>query len=167
MKRFSFWAAFVIIGTVGTLLHFCYDWSGENAIVGAFVPVNESIWEHLKLLFFPAALYAATENIIRKKVVYGAPAAAVGLFSGMAVIVTAYYTYSGIIGKNIDWINVLLFFIGVFTFLFVRRMFDKNRKSVSLTASVISAALIIAVAILFILWSFDPPKLGIFIPPES
>ena len=46
---------FLIIGAVftiitGTLLHFVYEWSGESLFVGIFSPINESVWEHLKLL---------------------------------------------------------------------------------------------------------------------
>lgn len=43
---------------VGTLLHFTYQWSGENAFVGLFSAVNESTWEHLKLAFFPMLFMA-------------------------------------------------------------------------------------------------------------
>ena len=38
---------------LGTLLHFLYEWTGYNYLVGFISPVNESTWEHLKLLFFP------------------------------------------------------------------------------------------------------------------
>lgn len=38
---------------LGTILHFTYEWSNENSIVALFSAVNESTWEHLKLLFFP------------------------------------------------------------------------------------------------------------------
>ena len=49
---------FQIISTIfviifGTLLHFTYNWSNNNSLIGAFSAVNESTWEHLKLLFFP------------------------------------------------------------------------------------------------------------------
>ena len=37
----------------GTLLHFTYEWSGNNPIVGIFSSINESTWEHLKLAFYP------------------------------------------------------------------------------------------------------------------
>ena len=47
---------FVII--TGTLSHFFYDWSGNSRIAGFVTPVNESVWEHMKLLFFPMLLYA-------------------------------------------------------------------------------------------------------------
>ena len=42
---------------IGTSSHFFYQWSGENFFVGLVSPVNETVWEHLKLLFFPALLY--------------------------------------------------------------------------------------------------------------
>ena len=43
--------AFLVISILGTIGHFLFEWTGENAIVGLFFPVNESTWEHLKLLF--------------------------------------------------------------------------------------------------------------------
>ena len=48
--------AFIITSILGVLLHFAYDFSGHNIIIGLFTPVNESTWEHLKLLFFPALI---------------------------------------------------------------------------------------------------------------
>ena len=38
---------FIIIA--GSLLHFVYEWTGYSDIMGLFTPVNESVWEHLKL----------------------------------------------------------------------------------------------------------------------
>ena len=43
----------IFIMIVGTLLHFTFGWSNNNPLVGTFSAVNESTWEHLKLLFFP------------------------------------------------------------------------------------------------------------------
>ena len=48
---------------IGTLSHFFYQWSGENFFVGLLSPVNETIWEHLKLLFFPALFYMLGEKV--------------------------------------------------------------------------------------------------------
>lgn len=39
----------VAVTLVGSLLHFAYEWSGENKVVGVFAAVNESTWEHVKL----------------------------------------------------------------------------------------------------------------------
>ncbi len=42
----------------GCGLHFLYDFL-PNPLVAAFAPVNESPWEHLKLVFWPTLLAAA------------------------------------------------------------------------------------------------------------
>lgn len=44
--------AFVAATLVGTAMHFVYDML-PNPVTAILAPVNESIWEHLKLLFWP------------------------------------------------------------------------------------------------------------------
>lgn len=58
MLKKNYILIFEIISTIfvmisGVLLHFTFGWSNNNVLIGTFSPVNESIWEHLKLLFFP------------------------------------------------------------------------------------------------------------------
>ena len=48
----------IISVILGILLHFTYEWSGENIIVGLFSAVNESTWEHLKLVFYSMVVIA-------------------------------------------------------------------------------------------------------------
>ena len=36
----------------GVLLHFVYDWI-PNAVTALIAPVNESLWEHTKLIYWP------------------------------------------------------------------------------------------------------------------
>lgn len=43
---------FVVIAA-GNLLHFVYEWSGESPVAAVFSGVNESTWEHMKLLAVP------------------------------------------------------------------------------------------------------------------
>ncbi len=56
---------FIII--LGSILHFTFEWSGSQPIVGAFSAVNESVWEHLKLAFWPALLFMLIEYGLLKK----------------------------------------------------------------------------------------------------
>lgn len=80
---------FLIIGAVftiitGTLLHFVYEWSGESLFVGIFSPINESVWEHLKLLFFPMSVWILIGYFIfGKKFKTYIPSAVIGILSGM------------------------------------------------------------------------------------
>ena len=66
-KRFDIWtwAGFFTAAVLGTLGHFAYDWSGKSLPVGAFCAVNESTWEHMKLLFFPVLLFTAVQLCLR------------------------------------------------------------------------------------------------------
>lgn len=61
LKTYTIIGVFFVLAA-GSLAHFLYDWTGSNAIAGLFVPVNESVWEHMKLLFFPMLLYCALEH---------------------------------------------------------------------------------------------------------
>ena len=63
LKRLSVIGVFFVL-LAGTLAHFLYDLSGENAFVGLFVPVNESVWEHMKLLFVPLFLFTIVVKIV-------------------------------------------------------------------------------------------------------
>ena len=56
-------AGIVFIIILGSLLHFTFEFSGGNPVVGVFSAVNESIWEHLKLAFWPAILFALIELV--------------------------------------------------------------------------------------------------------
>ena len=54
-------AGSVIISLSGSLLHFAFDVLGTWPPVALFAAVNESVWEHLKLAFWPSLTYALIE----------------------------------------------------------------------------------------------------------
>lgn len=105
-KRLNGWslAGFLAVSVLGTLAHFCYEWSGEKLLVGAFCAVNESTWEHMKLLFFPALLFTMVQLAAARERDGALPAArAVGVTAGLALIPTLYYTYTGVWGRHAMW----------------------------------------------------------------
>ena len=64
MKR-SVWLwqlfGFAAVSLCGTLLHFLYDLTGESVWAAPFSGVNESTFEHMKLLFWPMLAFAAVQ----------------------------------------------------------------------------------------------------------
>jgi hypothetical protein len=58
----------VFIALLGTALHFTYDLSRGNILVAGFSAVNESVWEHLKLVFWPAVVLALIEIAYLRKI---------------------------------------------------------------------------------------------------
>lgn len=55
------------ISMVGSIMHFIYDWSGKLVLVGIIAPVNESVWEHLKLTFLPTIFWWVFSYFILSK----------------------------------------------------------------------------------------------------
>ena len=158
--------AFIFIGTLGTLGHFFYEWSGQNPLIGSFFAVNESTWEHLKLLFFPTAIFSLAEYCFVKKEIRNYPASiAISLLAGMAAIVTIFYTYTGVLGKSIDFINIAIYYVALFVMLKVKNRIIENEKFGGKFATRFSVIICFVFALAFIIFTYNPPKIGIFTSP--
>ena len=68
-RRWRFWplTGFLTAAVLGTLAHFMYRWSGGALLAGVFCAVNESVWEHMKLLFFPVFLFTAVQFCVGER----------------------------------------------------------------------------------------------------
>ena len=158
--------AFIIISVLGTLGHFLYEWTNENYLIGLFFPVNESIWEHLKLIFYPSLIYFFLYNITAKNKPNNIIAAtAFSIFTGMFYIISIYYTAKGVIGRDVEFINISLYFVAVIITLCRRKKIIEEEKYTSKNMRVIASSLLFLTAFLFAVWSYCPPSLGIFNPP--
>ena len=156
--------AFLIIGILGTLGHFIYEISGKKMGVGFFFPVNESTWEHLKLLFYPALIYFFVEYLLNYKNNKNyISSSVISIFIGIMSIIILFYTYQGVIGKNIDFINISIYYISVIITLVSQYILFKNHKC-TCNPNLFFIPIVL-MAILFAVFSFHPPKLGIFAPP--
>ena len=116
----------------GTLFHFVYQWTGENKIIAAFVPVNESIWEHLKLVFYPMGIFAIIEYfIVKNRVNNYLEAKTIGIFVAIFFIIVAYFTYTGIIGAGIFFIDIFAskFSLLFDNFILSQRYFSSFKKT--------------------------------------
>ncbi len=104
-------AGFAAVSLLGTLLHFLYDLTGSRA-AALFSGVNESTWEHMKLLFFPLFGFAIVEGLLVKKTIAGFWCIKLkGALLGLIMIPVLFYTLRGIFGNTPDWINIAIFFI--------------------------------------------------------
>jgi Family of unknown function (DUF6512) len=107
-------AAGAAIVIAGTLLHFVYGWSGQNALVGLVSPVNESVWEHTKLLVFPVVAVGTVEAVLLHGVRRVAWATLVEAILGALAIVAVFYAYTGALGTGaILWVDITSFVLVV------------------------------------------------------
>lgn len=161
----TFLSRFLFISVLGVLLHFTYEWSGDNPIVALFSAVNESTWEHLKLLFFPMLLLTIIELLFTEKRQLPSNylfARTIGILSGMAFIVIAFYTLTGIFAKLPDAVNIALYFLGVFLALCIE---NKINRGNSQNHSAFAAIILLALTIAFFVFTKYPPSIGLFANP--
>lgn len=161
----TFLSRFLFISVLGVLLHFTYEWSGDNPIVALFSAVNESTWEHLKLLFFPLLLLTIIELLFTEKRQLPSNylfARTIGILSGMAFIVIAFYTLTGVFAKLPDAVNIALYFLGVFLALCIE---NKINRGNSQNHSAFAAIVLLALTIAFFVFTKYPPSIGLFANP--
>ena len=103
---------FAVTGLFGTLLHFVYEWTGGSRVAAAFSAVNESTWEHMKLLFIPFLVFTVVEFIVFSEAFRNFFAVkAASILLGLIAIPALFYTLTGIFGKLPDWVNITIFFL--------------------------------------------------------
>ena len=156
---------FFFSSLLGALLHFVFEWSGGSPLVGALTPVNESTWEHLKLLAMPMLLFAIAEHYSYGRRTPGfLSARAVSILLGMGVIICGYYTYKGVWGQDVAAVNIILFVAGVLAAYCYSYKALRNRRCHPDTDN--RAKLGIALLlILFVVFTFYPPHIGLFLDP--
>ena len=157
---------FAITALGGTLLHFLYDWLGKATLIAPFSGVNESTWEHMKLLFWPMFIYAIFQSFFFRNYENFWCIKLKGIMLGLALIPIIFYTYNGVIGKSPDWLNIAIFFICVMiTYIFELARFKKNE--IICRKPMLAIILLCAIAILFAIFTFKTPQLHIFKDPLS
>jgi hypothetical protein len=155
---------FAVTSLGGTLLHFLYDWLGKAAWIAPFSGVNESTWEHMKLLFWPMLLYAVVQSFFFKDRGDFWCVKLRGMVLGLTLIPVIFYTYNGAIGKSPDWLNIAIFFVAAAAaYLYETRLYRK--ESVACGSTKWAVATLVGLAILFVVFTFFTPEIGIFKDP--
>jgi hypothetical protein len=149
----------------GSLAHFVYGWTGQNLLAGLFFPVNESTWEHMKLIFFPVLLYSLFMGCrLKEEYPCVRRALAAGILAGTYSVPVFFYTYTGILGSHNMVLDIAVFVLSVFTaFGIIYRLSVTCRIS---TAGWLSTFVIVTAAAFF-LFSYDPPDIGLFADPTA
>ena len=155
---------FAVTSLAGTLLHFLYEWFKEAAWIAPFSGVNESTWEHMKLLFWPMLLFAVVQYFFFREQEDFWCVKCKGILLGLVLIPILFYTYNGAIAPSPDWLNIAIFFISAaIAYFYEARRFNKNTTACKHPG--IAIATLSLLAALFVIFTFKTPQLGIFRDP--
>ena len=159
-------AGFAFVTFFGTILHFLYDWTGENIWISPFSGINESTWEHMKLLYWPLFLFALIQRLFFKKLQNFWFVKLAEILLGLALIPVLFYTYNGALGKSPDWVNIAIFYLSAaLVFLFERWAFQKGLLQRQYPQ--LAFFTICIIGLLFVVFTFIPPRLPLFQDPTT
>ena len=152
----------VVISVLGSMLHFAFEWSGNWGPVGVIAAVNESVWEHFKIAFWPALFYAIFEYPFLKRFTNNFMVAkATGIYVMPVAIAIIFYSYTSASGQEILIVDILIFVLAValgqltsYKILTMRRLPAWSGK--------VGIAMVILLAVAFGVFTFYPPHLPIF-----
>ena len=155
---------FAVTSLGGTLLHFLYDWLGEAVWIAPFSGVNESTWEHMKLLFWPMLAFAAVQSFFFKDRGDFWCIKLRGILLGMLLIPVIFYTYNGAVGRSPDWLNIAIFFVAAAgVYVYEARLLEK--KELPCRSPKWAVAVLCGLGVLFAVFTFFTPEIGLFRDP--
>lgn len=154
-------ASVIWVIVIGSFLHFTYELSGNSPLVGAFSAVNESVWEHLKLGYWSMILFCLIEYPFIKDYANNYFfAKAMGIFAMNLFIALFFYSYTAIIGKHLLLLDIVSYILGALIYGIVS--YKIMTKGSSKDCNIMGLSLLIIYGMLFILFTFFPPRLPIF-----
>ena len=157
---------FAVTSLGGTVLHFLYEWTGGSLWAAPFSGVNESTWEHMKLFFWPAFIFAIVQSFFFRDREDFWCVKLRGILLGLVLIPVLFYTYNGVVGRSPDWLNIAIFFISAaIAYAYETRLFKGDRVRCRSPKLAFSALCVIA--LLFILFTFLTPEIEIFRDPVT
>ncbi|SCP97317.1 DUF6512 family protein [Anaerobium acetethylicum] len=149
---------------IGSIFHFLFELSGDSPIVGAFSAVNESVWEHQKMLLLPVTgwwviiyFFKRTRHQIDTRKWFAGLAAS--LIFSVLTIPLAHYFYTEAFGVGFLIVDILILLLAVAVGQCIGIHVYKHSKGIPLYASLIVVLLIFFI---FILFTFYPPQLPWF-----
>ncbi len=156
--------AIPVLFVAGSLFHFLYDLSGQNPIVGFFCPVNESVWEHNKMVVLPPILFWVVfyfwegENYFLNKDKWFS-AALGSVLTMLITIPTLFYFYTEAFGVELIWVDIFLLFLAIVLGQLMGLHIYRYAKGIKWYHSSLILCMII---LLYGVFTFYPPHLPLF-----
>lgn len=157
--------SFLIILILGTLLHFTHDWfQGKGLLLHLFSALNESTWEHMKLLLFPTLLVILFQYFMFRNT-YGNlwNAWLVLLVVEMSTMPLVFELLRVAMKKVTFWITITIFVLSIVFGILAEYFVLKNNFFI--LNEIFALIAVCVIVFLFFVFSFNPPRIWIFKDP--
>lgn len=154
----------LVIFLQGSFLHFAYQLSGKQPLIGLLVPINESVWEHTKMVLLPIILWWIIYYIIMNKKEKinkdkWFTAALLSLIITIVMIPLLYYFYTQAFGVEFLIADIIILLVSVMFGQLFGLHYYKHGKGINANFVVILFCIIICV---FMLFTTYPPDFPMF-----
>ncbi len=158
-----------VLFIIGSLVHFLYDFSNKNDIIGLFSPVNESVWEHLKMVVLPIILWwsiyyfnkGEKYNIDNNK---WFTSALISLLVALISIPFIHYFYVNAFGIESVVVDIIILFISILLGQLIALHYYNHGNGINYILAILIMVFIIGV---FIYFTIKPPHLPLFLDNET
>ena len=146
--------SFSALGTLfifltGSLLHFFYGWSDERWWVGIFSAMNESVWEHLKLAFWPAVAWSLIGlATVRRQFPNYWLGQLIAVSLPPLIIAFGFYGYTAALGGHTLSADLILFFCAIGAGQFAGLVVSQSRPK-GKVASLFAVVMIVSLCLIF------------------
>jgi hypothetical protein len=152
---------FIALG-LSFLFHELYGLSNENFFVGLLFPVNESKWEHWKIVFWPILVVGIIEYFILKdeanNILF---AKAIAILVAQIVTFGLIELYEAIFGSWGMWLHIISLILGITAGQLTSIYIMINIKP-STKLYLIGLAIILIEIAIFITFTLNPPRTEYF-----
>ncbi len=154
-------AGVFIIFILTCILHFLFQYT-KIFMFSLVSAINESVWEHVKISFWAALIFALYEYFrffyLKSNFAFGK---ALGLLFIPFFIPTAFYGYTYFTTKHYLWVDILISFLAGFFCQLISYLIISSEKKFT-RYRMLSYITIIFLAWLFIMFTYYPPDFQIF-----
>jgi hypothetical protein len=164
--RFLSWeiAAVFFILVFGSGLHFAFELSNFSYAVAPFAAVNESVWEHLKMVFWPGLIFFTVQYAFLRDEACAEQfwtAKALCLILMPFLIAAGCYAVVAVTGEHYFVVDIALFIGAIIAgqLLSYAVLSGKTAISARLRLAFLAISLL---ALAFLVFSFNPPKISLF-----
>ncbi len=158
----------IILFVTGSLFHFLYNLSDQNILIGLIAPVNESIWEHTKMITIPYIIIFMTYYFINKNNIdinKWLFSLLISIIIGIILVPVLYYFYTESFGIDLVIIDILILLLtNILTVILFHRIYNNIKDT---PPWYVSLLFLINIVFIYLIFTFNPPKLPIFIDKST
>ncbi len=162
MKK-AYIIAAIVTAAAGTGLHFLYGVL-PNLFTALLAPINESVWEHLKLLYWPTLAAAAVLSIFTQKRLELWSGFFIALLAMPLFLLGVYYALHAL-GVESRIVDISLYYLTVAGGFYLAWLLRDNAFAVKISGGALMLVMLYGAAL--ILFTFAAPDAGIFRLPQT